>query len=70
MKKTNGKTYPLIFQVYNKMVRVIKQADDEILVNDKLVYRDSDGVWTCTEELTTSETKSFREYLKSLRHEH
>lgn len=47
-------------------VRIIKVSDRHITINGKDSIKDMEGNWICSEELTMSETKDFKEFKKSL----
>lgn len=45
---------------------VIRKGNPHLIyVNGKMVRQDGEGNWLASEELTTSETKAFYEYLNS-----
>lgn len=46
-------------------VIIIREDERTIYVNAKLVIMDQDNNWKALEELTTSESKSFYEYLNA-----
>ncbi len=48
------------------MVRIKTNNDTEILVNDKLVFKDTEGVWVSQSELTDLELKYARKHLDTL----
>lgn len=43
-----------------------QKTDDHYWVNNKSVYKDSNGNWISTEELTTTEHRAFSDYTKAL----
>lgn len=44
-------------------ISISQPEDDQILVNGKLVYKDSNAKWVASEELTTSEATAVREHI-------
>jgi hypothetical protein len=46
-------------------VVIIRENERTIYVNTKLVILDQDNNWKALEELTSSESKSFYEYINS-----
>jgi hypothetical protein len=46
-------------------VKIKKHDDNLIIVNGKMVIRDSNGNWLAQEELTSTETKTFIEFISS-----
>lgn len=40
--------------------------EDQVFVNNKIVERDTDGLWIARVELTQSEHKAFQKHIKSL----
>lgn len=47
------------------MITVTQCVDHELFVNNKRVYKDSNGNWLTTEELTPSEQKAFQTHIQS-----
>lgn len=48
------------------MAVVINQLnDDQIQVNNKIVDKDTDGIWIARVELTTQEQKAFQKHINS-----
>lgn len=47
-------------------VKIIIVSDRHITINGKDSIKDMEGNWICSEELTMSETKDFKEFKKSL----
>ncbi len=45
-------------------VLITSPQEDQVLVNGKLVYKDGNGKWVASEELTTIETREFRKHLE------
>lgn len=45
-------------------ILIKQQSEDLFLVNEKPIYRDSDGKWICKAELSDSEFKSFTKHLE------
>jgi hypothetical protein len=41
-------------------------SDIEFKVNDKLIFKDMNGNWICSEELTANEQKAFKVHLNSI----
>jgi|GEM_PF-6021181 len=49
------------------MPTIIKEIDaDTYTVNDIFCYRDSDGKWHETEELTSEEARTFSKHLRTV----
>lgn len=46
-------------------VQITKISDNEYLVNDKRIYKDSDDCWISNEELTFPEAAVFRKHILS-----
>ncbi|MBK5213399.1 MAG: hypothetical protein JJE55_07045 [Flavobacteriaceae bacterium] len=46
-------------------VTISSPQTDQVLVNGKLVYQDSNNKWIASEELTISENSAFRKHLQS-----
>jgi len=53
-------------EIKKKMaVTITAPQDDQLLINGKLVYQDSNEKWIASEELTTAENTAFRTHLQS-----
>lgn len=47
------------------MTAIRNQSDTEVLVNNKMVYRDGNGNWVSTVELTAQETEALHKHLNN-----
>ena len=47
-------------------VEITQITDDEITGNQKSVYKDSNGKWIASQELSINEIRAFQEHIKSI----
>lgn len=47
-------------------IEIIKLKDHEMLVNDKLVVKDTNGNWVAKVELTVKEVAAFQKHIAAL----
>lgn len=47
------------------MVHIVQLVDHEMFVNNKRVYKDTNGNWVAQTELTQAETEAFQIHIKA-----